>query len=279
MRFVSKFIQHLSQGVIIEAGCLLRCTQIANIITSRQMNDEEAPKWNYDPFDADLKDETRQDAENRLEESFGADQITLPNPFFAMGAQFDDESTDCMSPVPASFNLHGHSIPEPDHMTYEDQTRQQFQTPGSFIQLSPEDRLTPETLASSYFRLGQQDPRHYFSSSTPCTSIEQSLSPASTPIAGTTPTSLPNTGPQSSLLSHTTSAATATSLDGSGVCPQCGYKVSAAAKLEDRNKNVRRHERERHGPPVKCPECGLTFPRPSNMKRHITIVHEGRSID
>lgn len=104
--------------------------------------------------------------------------------------------------------------------------------------------------------------------------LDSLFSPVATPFAWTTPTSLPNTGPQSSLLGHMTSAGTVSSLDGSGVCPECSNKVSAAKKDEDRNKNVRRHIRERHGQSVKCPQCGQTFSRPSNMKRHITNTHE-----
>ena len=250
-------------GHYIRGWMLAEMYAIAHIIPSRGMDDNETPEWHYDFFEQDLQNETRQDAENTLEESCGADQITLSNPFFAMGAQFDNASTD--------------RIPELEPMTYEDLTRQQFQTPGSFMQSSQEDLLRPETLTSSYFSLGEHDPRHYFSSPIPYTSIEQFHSPASTPITRTRPTSLSNMGPQSSLLSHTTSAATAGSLDGSGVCPECGYKVSTAEKAKHRNDNVRRHIRERHRQSVKCPQCGQNFTRPSNMDRHITIVHKGHS--
>ena len=240
-------------------------------IASRGMDDNEAPTWDYDPIDEDLKDETRQDAANTLEESCGADQSTLPSPFFGMGAhfddEFDDESTDLLS--------------ELDHMTNEDQTRQHFQRPGSFMQSSNEALLRPETSASNYFLPGQHGPRHYSSSPIPYTSIEQSHSPASTSIARTAPTSLLTTGPQSSLLSHTTSAATTSSLDGSGVCPQCGYKVSTAEKPKDRNNNVNRHMREQHrqGQSVKCPEGDHTSQRSSNEGRHIRLVHQRHSND
>ena len=245
----------------------------AHIVASRGMDDNDAPKWDYDPFDGDLMDSTMKDAPDMLEESCGADRITLPTPLLGTGAQFDDKATDYMNPVSAPFDPHDRRIPELDHMTYEDQKRQQFQTPGRLMQSSQEDRLTPETSVSNYFPLGQHGPRHYFSSPTPYTSIEQSHSPASTPFARSTPISPPNTGPQSSFLSHTTSAGTVSSLDGSGVCPKCGHKVSAAEKAENRNKNVGRHIRERHGQSVKCPQCGQNFTRPSNMKRHITEIH------
>ncbi len=276
-----QIIQQFSQGFIFDAGCLLRCTQIAHIIMSRHMNDNGALEWSHDPFDADLNDETQQDAENTLEESCGADRITLSNDLLKTGAQFDNESTDFTNPVFTPFDPHGHRIPELDHMTYEDRTRQRFQTPGSSMRLPQEDRLMPETSASNYFPPGQHDSRFYFLLPMSYTSIEQSHSPASIriPIARTTPTSLPNTGPQSPLLSSATSVTTASSRDGSGVCPECGDKVSNAAKLVDRNKNVNRHMRERHGQPVNCPECDQTFPRPSNMQRHFNNTHRGRSED
>ena len=53
------------------------------------------------------------------------------------------------------------------------------------------------TSTLDYFPLGQYNPRHHFSSAIPYTSIGQSLSPVAIPFAWTTPTSLPNTGPQS----------------------------------------------------------------------------------
>ena len=274
----SEFIQQLLQGVIVEPGCPLRCTQIANIITSRHMNDNAAPAWNHDPFDEDLKDDIR--TENTSEKSYGADQATLLNSFSGIGAQFDKISTSYMNSASTPLSPHYHRMLELDHMSYEDQTGQRFQTPGRFTQSSQGDRLTPITSASTHFLLGQHDPRHYFSFATPNTCIGQSHSLASTPIARTTPTSLLNTGLKSSLLSHTISAATTGSLDGSGVCPTCGSKVSAAEKAVNRNKNVRRHIRERHGQnPVECPECPQTFPRRSNMMRHVNEIHKLRSKD
>ena len=251
----------------------------AHIVASREMDDNEAPKWDYDPFDADLKDKTRQDAANTLEGSRRADRMTLPTPLLGTGAQFDHESTECMNLGSTPLDTHDRRIPELDHMTHEDQTRQQLQTPGSLMQSSQEDRLTPERSVSNYFSVGQHNSRHYLLSSVSLTSVGKSHLQASTPIAKTTPTSLLNTGPHSSLLSRTTSAATASSLDGSGFCPKCGYKVSAAEKPENRNKNVRRHMRERHGQSGTCTECGQTFSRPSNMKRHITDIHKGHLND
>ena len=158
-------------------------------------------------------------------------------------------------------------------MTYEDQELQQYQTPEGLMQPSQEDLLAAQPLVSLHFPLRQHDPRHNSSSSIPNTSIGQSLSSVSTPFAWTMPTSLPSTGPRSSLPSHTTTTGTGSSLDGSGVCPECGHKVSVAKKEEDRNKNVRRHMREQHGQSVKCPQCGKDFSRPSNMRRHITDTH------
>ena len=253
---------------------LAKTYAIAHIIASRGVNDNEAPKWDYDPIGGILQEEAGQEAANTLEECFGANRIPLATSLLGTGAQFDEESTDSMNPVSAAFDPRDPRIPEFDHITHEDQECQQFQTPGGLMLSSQEDRLTPEILVSNYFPPGQHDSRHYSSSPNPYTSIGQSLTPVATPFASTTPTSLPNTGPQSSPLSHMTSAGTVSSLDGSGVCPECGYKVSVAKEDEDRNKNVRRHMREKHGQSVKCPQCGQNFSRPSNMKRHITNTHE-----
>ena len=239
---------------------LAKTYAIAHIIASRGVNDDEAPEWDWDPIGSVLQEETGQEAANTSEECFGAPLVTF---LLGTGAQYDEEST-----------ARDRRIPELDHMTHEDQEGQQFQTPGGLMQSSQEDRLTLETLGPDYFPPGQDDPRHYFSSPIPSTSVGQSLTPVTTPFASTTPTSLPNTGPQTSPLSHMTSAGTVSSLDGSGVCPECGYKVSVAKEDEDRNKNVRRHLREKHGQSVKCPQCGQNFSRPSNMKRHITNTHE-----
>ena len=237
---------------------LAKTYAIAHIITSRGVNDDEAPEW--DPISGILQEGTGQEAANILEECFGAPLVTS---LLGTGAQYHEEST-----------ARDRHIPELDHMTHEDQECQQFQTPGGLMLSSQEDRLTPETLGSDYFPPGQDDPRHYFSSPIPSTSIGQTLTPVTTTFASTTPTSLPNTGPQSSSLSHVTSARTSSSLDGSGVCPQCGCKVSAAKKAKYRNNNVRRHIRERHRQSVKCPQCGRNFTRLSNTERHITETHE-----
>ena len=233
---------------------------IAHIIASRGVNDDEAPRWDYDPISGILQEQAGQEDANILEECFGAPLVTS---LLGTGAQYDKEST-----------ARDHRIPELDHMTHEDQECQQFQTPGGLMLSSQEDRLTPETLGSDYVPPGQDDPRQYYSSPLPSTSIGQSLTPVTTPFALTTPTSLPNTGPQSFSLSPMTSAGTVSSFDGSGVCPECSYKVSVAKEDGDRNKNVRRHMREKHGQSVKCPQCGRNFSRPSNMKRHITNTHE-----
>ena len=75
----------------------------AHIVSSRDIDDNEAPKWDCDPYDADLEDETRQDAGKTLVKSCDVDRNTLPNPFLGTGAQFDDKSTDFMNPVSAPF--------------------------------------------------------------------------------------------------------------------------------------------------------------------------------
>ena len=273
-----EFIQQLLQGVIVELGCPLKCTQIANIITSRHVNDNAAPEWNHDYFDEYLKDDTR--TENTSEKSYGADQTTLLNSFSGMGAQFDETPTTYMNSASTPPNPHYHGMPELDHISGEDQTGQRFQTPGRFTHSSRGDHLTPITPASTHLLLGQDNPRHYFSFATPNTSIGQSHSLVSTPITRTTPTSLLNTDLESSLPGHTTSAATTGSLDGSGVCPTCGSKVSAAKTAEYRNKNVNRHMREKHKQKrVECPECPQSFPRRHNMTRHVNEVHKRRSED
>ena len=197
-----------------------------------------------------------------------------------MGAQFDRIPTSYMNSASTPPNPHYHRMLELDHMSDEDQMGQRFQTPGRFTQSSQGDHLTPIISASTHFLLGKDDARHYFLLAAPNTSIGQSHSLASTPIARTTPTSLLNTGPKNSLLGQTTSAATTVSLDGSGVCPTCGSKISAAKTAENRNKNVNRHMRERHGPKrVECPECSQSFPRRNNMMRHVNEVHKRRSKD
>ena len=252
---------------------LAKTYAIAHIIASRGVNDDEAPKWDYDPIGGDLQEETGQEAADTWEDCFGVERIPLSTPLFGAGAQFYHESTNSMSPVSAGFAPHDPHIPELDHMASQAQERQQFQIPRGPMQSSQEDRLTPETSALNYFPLGQHDPRLYLSSPIPYTSVGESLSPVSTPFAWTAPTFPPNTGTQSSLLSHVTSAGTSGSLDSSGVCPDCGYKVSTAKEARVRNNSVRRHIRERHGQSVICPQCGQNFTRPSNMERHITEVH------
>ena len=273
-----EFIQQLLQGVIVEPGCPLRCTQIANIITSRDVNDNADLEWKHDYFDEYLKDNTR--TENTSEKSYGADQTTLPNSFSGMGAQFDKIPTSDMNSASTPPNPHYHRMLELDPVSDEDQTSQRFQTPERFTQSSQGDRLTPITSASTHFLLGHDDPRHYFSLTTPSTSIGQSHSLVSTPIAQTTPTSLLSTSLKSSLPGNTTSAATTGSPDSSGVCPICSDKVSAAKNAKDRKKNVNRHMRETHrGKRVECPECAQTFRRPSNMMRHVKDIHKRRSGD
>ena len=151
-------------------------------------------------------------------------------------------------------------------MTNEDQQCQQFQAPGGLMQPAQEDLLAAQTLVSLHFPLRQHDPRNHYSSALSYTSV-------AVPFASAMATSQPNNGPQGSLPSQTTTTGTVSSLDGSGVCPECSRKVSVAKKEEDRNKSVRSHMREQHGQTVKCPQCGKDFSRPSNMRRHITDTH------
>ena len=252
---------------------LAKTYAIAHIIASRGMNDDEPPKCDHDPIGAELQEGTRQEVANTFERHFGAERIPLTTSLLGTGAQFDYESTGSRDPVSALIDPYNRRIPELDHMRYEDQQCHQFQTPGGLMQSSQEDFLAAQTLLSISFPLRQHHSTQNSSSPMPNTSIGQCLSPVSTPFASATPTSQPNNGPQDSLPSQTTTIGTGSSLDGSGVCPECGHKVSVAKKEENRNNNVRRHMREHHGQSVKCPQCGKDFSRQSNMRRHITDTH------
>ena len=78
---------------------LAKTYAIAYIIASRGMNDEEPPKYYYDPIGGNLQEGTRQEAVKTFEGSFGADRIPLSTPLLGTGAQFDYESTGSMNPV------------------------------------------------------------------------------------------------------------------------------------------------------------------------------------
>ena len=226
---------------------LAKTSAIAHIIASRGMNDDEPPKCDHDPVGGELQEGTRQEAANTFEGHSGAERIPLTTSLLGTGAQFDYESTGSRDPVSALIDPHNRRIPELDHMRYEDQQCQQLQTLGSLMQSSQEDLLAAQTLLSITFPLRKHHSTQDSSSPMPNTSIEQPLLPVSTHFASATPTCQPNNGPQGSLPSQTTTIGTGSSLDGSGVCPDCGCKVSVAKKEENRNNNVRRHMREHYG--------------------------------